>query len=147
MRTLLCLLLLAGCTSDIQQTSFGSISVAPTARFSRAEHGTGNYGGTGVHKWIIAFATADGCGKDTVAAIEVNTLLTGAATFPMGAIPFRVNEIPDTYPSALVRIEGATTTSGSISIDMTGTQIQGSAAGSLSTGELTASFMAYNCTQ
>ena len=147
MRYALVLVALAGClNSDLPSGSFGMASTDPTVHFSRSTTGLTNYGGTGYYQWNIILATTDGCTGDTIGTFEINSAITGANAFPTGDIPIRAVQVPAAVPSALATFATATGVSGTISITSAdASQIQGSADLTLTTGPLTASFIAFPC--
>jgi hypothetical protein len=143
--------LATGClSSDLPAGSFGTASDDPSIHFARAGTGLVNYGGTGYYQWKVILSTGDGCGGDTVGTFEINTSLTGANAFPTGDIPIRADQVPATVPSALATFTASTGVSGTLTIKAVsgsgpGTRIDGSANATMTTGPMTASFIAYDC--
>lgn len=83
---------------------------------SRAQAGFVSYGAP-YHRWTITVATIEGCGGDTAAEVEINTL-SSVTEIPLGPIPMRTTETTiAALPSAYVRYLGAPVVSGTVTIE------------------------------
>ena len=103
-------------TSPEAPLSMATFSGSDMVHSSRAQAGFVSYGAP-YHKWTITVATLEGCGGDTQAEVEINTL-SGIIDLPTGVIPVRTTETMITaLPSAYVRYQGAPVISGSVTID------------------------------
>lgn len=133
-RSLAWLALCASCaTSPEAPLSLASLSVNPQARAARAQPGYVSYNGTSYHRWTITFAMTEGCGGDTVAAVEIETLASVTDIAP-GTTMLRANQnMIATLPSGYLAYQAAPLVSGSVTVD--------SASTTYITGSLTSQLM------
>ena len=133
MRHALLVLLCSSCaTSPEAPASHAQLSASADVRASRAQPGFVSYGAP-YHKWTITLATREGCGADTIATIEINTLAS-VTDAPLGTIPVRTVESPiPSLPSAYVRYMNGTVISGTVTFE--------SASADFMLGELTSQLM------
>ena len=112
---------------------------------SRATQGD-TFHGAALHKWTIIMATAEGCGADVQASIEINTL-SGVTDIPIGTVPLRTDlDTIAALPSAYLTYAAAQATGGSITIDSNnGGFVVGSFTAQTAAGDLTGTFGAPVC--
>lgn len=117
-RVLLWLAVCGSCaTSPDAPLSSATLSVNPQAHSARAQAGYVSYGGTSYHRWILTFATIEGCTGDTIAAVEIETLAS-VTDIAMGATTLRVDQNTiGTVPSGYLAYQAAPLVSGTVTVD------------------------------
>jgi hypothetical protein len=114
------ILLVACSTSPESPSSSGTLTGAAMVDAARASQGQVFYGAP-YHRWTVTLSTTDGCAGDDAASVEIITL-SGETALPIGTFAMRTTETDiNGLPSAYLRYTGATTSSGSITIDPSST--------------------------
>jgi hypothetical protein len=104
-------------TSPDAPLSSATLTVAPTAHSARAEAGYVSYGGTSYHRWVITFATVEGCTGDKVAAVEIETIAS-TTDIVVGTSTLRADQqSPGNLPSAYLDYQAAPLVAGTVTVD------------------------------
>ncbi|MBA3540471.1 MAG: hypothetical protein H0T79_12750 [Deltaproteobacteria bacterium] len=129
------------CSTDSGPQGYATFSGPEPVLSARVAGTYVTYNGTPLHAWTISLTNVDGCtttGK--VLDLEINIGVDGS-TLPLGDIPLRAAEPVQVVPSALLRYNAVTATSGIITLDFVSPmKLNGSFVAMTSDGELTGSF-------